>query len=355
MERILQIISFRKPYQIINFIIYKITNRWKLVKVPYKPPHITFFPSYNCTLSCKMCLTHSPIIADNPYKYKGAPFLTYEMFKDAITRFRTTWSVAFIGNGEPLLNRDIFKMMDFAFYKMRMPVSLVTNGTLIHIYLKDILNSPLYEISISVNAYTPEEYHRITGMPEEVFHRIVSNVSELVKQRNKARKRMKILISLIIDKENYKKIPEMIKFAEELGVDQIGLYNIMPWFVNGLLPEERSLYAEPEIIEFINSIPPSNYVDVLLPALLEKKENRLCRDAYHSMSIDGNGDIGGCERMMLNTSLNGKYYEPGVFNNHHFVYLRRLFNSSHLTLPEPCKICYNNSHYPMRLLRKNGC
>lgn len=357
-DRIINILENRKVYQILNFLIFKFNERFdffKKTKVFYLPPHISIFPSYDCTLSCKMCLTHSSIIPDNPYKYKGAKMMSFELFKDIITRYRTTWNVSFIGNGEPLLNKDIFKMIDYAFYKMKMTVSLITNGTLIHLYLKDFLTTPLSEVSISVNSFNETDYERITGNPKFFYNLIIENVKKLVSINKMRKKPFKIIISLIVDKKNIKKIKDMITFAESLGVDQLSIYNIMPWFVNELSPEKRALFADDDTLKILKDVRKSRKLDILLPVLLDGKINRFCRDAYYSMSIDGNGNVGGCERMLLNTEKNGKYYEKNVFNNEHFKRMRSLFVIENNEILEPCKICYNNSTYRPILLSKDGC
>ena len=83
---------------------------------------------------------------------------------------------------------------------------------------------------------------------------------------------------------------------------------------------------------------------VTLPNLLDGNlNNRLCRDFYTSMSIDGDGNIGGCERIMLNTTNNGKFWDKDVFNNEHFRELRRIFTQNTMSLPDACQYCYNNT------------
>lgn len=357
-DKILNIIENKNIYQIFNFLIFKISQKFNFFnkeKVFFLPVHITIFPSYVCTLSCKMCLTHSPIIPDNPFKYKGAKFMSFEMFKDVLFRFKTGWHIAFIGNGEPLLNKDIFKMINYAYFNKKMSVSLITNGTLIHKYLKEFYLSPLSEVSVSVNSFNREDYVRITGNPEYFYYIIVENTKRLIEINKKRKRPFKIIISLIVDKENISEINQMIKFAEDLGVDQVNLNNIMPWFVDDLNPEKRALFFSDEILDILKKIRNSKKMDILLPSLLDKNINRLCRDAYHSMSIDGNGNVGGCERMLLNTENNGKYYEKNVFNNEHFRYLRKIFIDKVQDIPEPCRICYNNSIYRSILLKKDGC
>lgn len=319
--------------------------------VPYDPPHITFFASYQCTLSCKMCLTHSPLIPDNPYKYQGAKMLSFEMFKEAIDKFKRATTCAFIGNGEPLLNPDIFRMIEYASKERRMYTGLCTNGTLLSEYVDRIITSPLEHISISINAHTSSTYHHITGMGEDTFEKIVKGSRELITKRNLTNKNLKIAFSFILDRKTVKYAQDMINFAAEAGVDEVALNSIMPYPFTVESAQKTTLFkGEQGVEKFLSSLkkPSRRNLKIALPKLLDAKEYRLCRDAFSSMSIDGDGNVGGCERFMLNTEDNGKFWDKDVFNNHHFRYLRRVFLNSDEELPIPCRICYNNSPHQVR-------
>jgi len=340
----------RSPLQYYNSLIYMNFMKNPSEVVPYDPPHITFFASYECTLSCKMCLTHSPFVPDNPYKYQGSKMLSFEMFKEAIDKFRRATTCAFIGNGEPLLNRHIFKMIEYASKKRKMYTSLCTNGTLLLEYIDDIISSPLEHISISINGHTPQIYNHITGMGKKIFEKIKEGIIKLVEKRNLKKKNLRIGITFILDKHTLKYAQEMINFGEEIGVDEIGLNAIMPYPFTVESARRITLFVDdPEVKSLFNLRKPSRKIKVFLPKLLEEKEFRLCRDAFSSMSIDGDGNVGGCERMMLNTADNGKFWDKDVFNNHHFRYLRRVFLNPAEKLPDPCKVCYNNSPHQVYL------
>jgi MoaA/NifB/PqqE/SkfB family radical SAM enzyme len=320
--------------------------------VNYQPIRLGIFTSYTCNLHCDMCLTHSTKIPENPYKYQGAREMDFPNFKDIVDRFRNTLHASFIGNGEPLLCKDLFKMFWYAREKRKMATSMFTNGLVLDRFVDDILDSPLDTINVSVNGHIPEVYKHFTGHSEAVFERILSNVNLLVEKKGSKSSHLEVSISLIVDRFTYKQIPEMIHFAEQLGVDCLSICQCMPSKAPGWSAAERALFTTDEVLTFFAQIkPPRTRLKVSLPSLLDGNENnRLCRDSFISMSIDGDGNVGGCERQMLNTTNNGKYYAPNVFNNDHFMELRSLFLSNTLPLPEPCRTCYNNTTYPGRLL-----
>lgn len=341
----------RRIYQYLNSFRVRRFMKNPSEIVPYDPPHITFFASYDCTLSCKMCLTHSPFIPENPYKYQGAVMLSFEMFKEAIDKFKKATACAFIGNGEPLLNPYIFKMIEYASKKRKMYTSLCTNGTLISQFVRDILFSPLDHISISINAHTPPTYRHITGMDETNFGKILSGIKTLIRERNLRNKNLKIGITFIIDLETARYAQEMLNFAAEIGVDEVGLNSLMPYPFEVESARKTTLFIDnPDVKKYLfNLRKPHKRLEATLPKLLDGNEHRLCRDAFYSMSIDGDGNVGGCERFMLNTSKNGKFWDKNVFNNFHFRWLRRVFLDPREPLPAPCRVCYNNSPHQVKL------
>lgn len=321
--------------------------KWKCAKesviVNYQPIRLGIFVNYECNLKCNMCLTHSGKIPSNPYKYQGSKTMNYEMFKDIVDRYRNALMVSFIGNGEPLLCEDLFKMIDYAYYKRKMETSLCVNGTLVDEFIEEIIKSPLKVINISMNAHTSAMYEVITGQSGNIFNKMLRNLRALINEKNKFKSELEIYISVIVDINTYKNIPEIIAFYEKEGINRLNISGYMDPDIDN--SSRRALTAQnPEIIEFIRSMNLSNIrMNISLPAILDNEANYLCRDFLFSMSVDGDGNIGGCERKILNTSNNGKYYEENAFNNMHFQTLRKMFLNKEGKMFKPCYNCYNNT------------
>ena len=130
----------------------------------------------------------------------------------------------------------------------------------------------------------------------------------------------------------------------------------MPWTTPGMTAEERSIYSNhEEAMNLINELAEKNYsVKVVFPTIFDgEKNNRLCRDNVLSMSIDGDGNVSGCERKMLNTESNGKYWEKDAFNNDHFKWLRKIFITKEEKLPDPCVTCFNNTTCETKVAQKS--
>lgn len=341
----------RSPGQLYNAWLAHHYTSAEIVR--HQPVRLGICTSFECNLACNMCPTHSRLVPDNPYKYKGAQTMSFELFRDIVDRFANAMIASFIGNGEPLLCPDLFEMIEYARYKRRMSSSLCTNGVLLRKHLDRAVTAPLDIINISMNGHTPEHYEYITGQSPDLWRRIRDNVKALLDACRGRRRTPKIAISVIIDRHTFRTIPDIIEFAENLCVDSVSICQVMPTAAKGRSAKERCVFASDQearqLLETLHRRP--TRVSVTLPALLDASANtRVCRDAFYSMSVDGDGNVGGCERQLLNVEGNGAYRDPDVFNNTHFRKLRRALMGLDAELPQPCRTCYNNTTYPMRPL-----
>lgn len=333
------------PGQMLNLARY-FSGRKKSV-VGWDPIYVSFFPTFRCNLSCDMCITHSRKFS-NPFGQKPSRDLDFQLFEKAINRFKNALAVNFIGNGESLLNEDVFEMIAYASDKMKMYTFSGSNGIIVREYVEEIVNSPLTGFTISLNGHNPEEFNRMTGMPSDLFNRVCANVIELVRQRNARGSRLEILVSIILDRENYKHLEDMIDFAESLGVDRVLFFQFLPSQEPGFTAEERCLFSDDRSVldtfARVTSPSPKMKAKISLPPLLKREENlRFCSVPFHNISIDGDGNVGGCSCQILDLTEGGKLDEQDAWNNAHFQDLRNRFIKPELPLLEPCKHCYNNS------------
>jgi len=333
--------------QIANTAKYVINAFYRSPHVYWDPISLAIFPTYRCTMHCDMCLTHSTKFS-NTYGQKPCKDMDIIFFKNILERYKNSLSIFILGNGEALLNKDFFKMVEHASRK-KMIISAGSNGLIVGDYIKELCKSSISTFDISVNGHNSFEFNRMTGMDPDLFHVIVENSSKLIHQRNLINnKKLKIFASFILDKFNYKNILEMIYLADGIGFDKIIFFQFLATPVNGFSAEERCLFNDDlEVIEAFNqvkSLPKKLKTKVQLPPLLERgAENRNCDVWYRVLSIDGDGNVGGCCCQILDLSISGKFSDIDVWNSSYFKDMRKRFsNSSELPLLGPCKYCYNN-------------
>ena len=332
--------------QRINYLKYLFAKRGEILN--YDPVTISIVATSRCTLSCEMCPTHSKRVPrDYPHIQKNVKDIEFEMFKDIIDRFKNATTVSIIGSGEPLLNKDFFKIVNYAAGK-RMIVKTVSNGTTIENNIDNLLNSKLGGITISINGHDSKEFARMTGMDEAIYFKIYEGVKKLIEEKRRRNSALKIKSSFIIDRYNYKSIPAMINLAMGLGVDHIFLCNFLPCPYEGLRAEERVLMADDdaisEIKKVIESYPVERKKKITFPMLVARNLNKNCCEAHFSqIRFDGDGNVSSCSMMLLNMSNQGHYKEKYVWNNSFFRNMRRRFLSGDQKfIPDPCRVCPDN-------------
>jgi MoaA/NifB/PqqE/SkfB family radical SAM enzyme len=333
--------------QMLNLAKYYYGKRKCVVN--WDPIYISTFITYRCNLSCDMCLTHSTKFS-NPYGQKPTKDMDFELFKQVLNRYKNALGVNIIGNGEPLLHKDFFKMVDYAANVMKMNVFSSSNGILVGNYVEEIINSPLKNLNISINGHNPAEFTRMTGMPPELFSHICDNTYELVKRKKGTKPR--ITACFILDRENYSSLKDIIYFADSLGTDRIAFFHFLPVTTKGFTAEERCLFSDDtEVLETFaqtNSLPRRIKRKITFPPLLDRvmDKNRYCSVWFRNLSIDGDANVGGCSCQLLDLSISGKFYErDDPWNGSYFQEMRKRFIDPAYPLPEPCTWCYNNSSH----------
>ncbi|CEG13777.1 hypothetical protein MSIBF_A480001 [groundwater metagenome] len=286
--------------QCINLLKYKLSK--KTIILNYDPLSLSIAATDRCNFQCYMCQTHSKNIGDFPFKHKPCKDMDFDLFKKIIDKFRNATSVSIVGTGEPLLNKDLFRMIKYAKNVRKMKVTTVSNGSFDLHLIDKILTSGLDSISISLNGHNSNEFERMTKMDKK-FEVIVNNIKLLVERRNMLKINLNISCSFIVDQINYKNIPDMLKISTKLGIDHANFGNFLPSPFPGFTLEERCLTNNnKEAINFLSQLNISKYpLIVRLPQVLDISGKwRLCESHFTTLRVDGDGNIGGCGTMLLN-------------------------------------------------------
>ena len=347
------IFSGHTPAQKLNYIKFLTSRRTEVLA--YDPVTISIVATNRCTLSCDMCPTHSGIVPkEYEHAQKNVKDIEFGMFKKLIDRFKNAVAVHIIGSGEPLLNKDFFKMVDYAASKS-MVVKTFSNGTTIEKNMDNLLNSKLDGITISLNGHNSSEFARMTGEDEDVYKKIYEAVKKLVHERKKRRSRLKIKLSFIIDKFNWRFIPDMIRTAVDLGVDHVFLCNFLPAPYESLKAQERVLTPHEGVIRELGALfaglEPAIRKKITPPVLVDTKKNlNSCETHFTQIRFDGDGNVSSCSMMLLDMTGHGNYKDEDVWNNDFFKGMRRAFlKGSTQDLPSPCRVCPDNKGVKIRI------
>jgi len=301
------------------------------------PLWLVLFVTSRCTLQCNFCYYKSP---QRPRDLLEFNDMSLETFVRIIDKFRHAYGLGLTG-GEPFLNKDIFNMIKYA-HKHKIRVEIPTNGTIIHDLIDRIIDSPLSLLNISLDAADSNEYRRMRGGSKKIFETVVENIRELVEKRNKSNSNLTLRVSFICTKENYQRIPEKVRLAEDLGVDIVLFDNLIPGGIPSFT-EDQCLYDDDyDVIEVIKSIEkPRSKLTVYGPTLYKRNiVERRCRMPFINLSIDSEGDISTCCMIPPHRNHGNIFYDKNVWNNLAYQRTRRILLDKSLPLPNFCKTCH---------------
>ena len=118
---------------------------------------------------------------------------------------------------EPLLNRDIFRMIYYA-EEIGLDVVLLTNGILLSEYCNEILNSGINSLGISLDGISPETNDQIRGKGS--FEKVIEGLKRICKERDN-NKYIPIILFLTINSQDECEINNIFKFIENNNFDKV--------------------------------------------------------------------------------------------------------------------------------------
>lgn len=148
-------------------------------------------PTNVCNLNCSICPTN-----DSMKREKG--YMSFELFQKVIDGGKSLEHLCFHNWGEPLLNKYLFDMIEYASRKEILYTVFNTNGTLLDDnIISQVLNSPLSILRISIDG-NPATYKQIRGID---FIEIEKNILNLINRRDKINSSLEIGIVMVIDEQ----------------------------------------------------------------------------------------------------------------------------------------------------------
>lgn len=156
-----------------------------------------------CNCKCEMC---------SIWKDKNKKIVKFEDAKKALIKLRkNNFGTLQITGGEPLLNPDVFRIMEYA-KKMGFAIFLVTNGTLIDENTASKLSkSGVDNIGVSFHHYNGKIFEKITN-----HKKILDKVQNAIKFLKTEKIPTEALFT--ISKYNKDDIEKTVRFINNLGV-----------------------------------------------------------------------------------------------------------------------------------------
>jgi radical SAM protein with 4Fe4S-binding SPASM domain len=212
-------------------------------------PRVVFIEVTNhCNLLCETC-------PRTFVTYEEPMTLAWENFLNVVEHFPEMERAVLHGIGEPLLNKDLPRMI--AHLKARgVTVLFNTNATLLNEdWARRLIESGLDELRVSIDGANPKTYALIRGAP--LLHKLVNNLKRFIEIQSEMRAdgpRVSLWMTGV--QENIGELPGVIRLAAHMGVPEVYLQR-MTYYAGeadapGMMTAAHSLFgAFDECVEAI--------------------------------------------------------------------------------------------------------
>jgi MoaA/NifB/PqqE/SkfB family radical SAM enzyme len=219
----------------------------------YQPLFVKIKPLGKCNLRCAKC---------NYWRRESHmlhPGLSYEKIISLVDELSTLGCrcIKLSGGEITLLERlpEVIKHIK----SKGIICSITSNGLIIDDKLAEaIVSAGLDKITISIDSSNPEIHNKIVGM-KGAWERSTNAIKNLVNYKEKLNSELRITISSVLTKVNYRDIDKMLDLLKELNVSRWDTISL----VKGHL-EDKSLAMEKEDIEIFDK--------KIMPLIVEKSQ-----------------------------------------------------------------------------------
>lgn len=182
------------------------------------PALVHFLLIDKCNAKCIMC-------GGDYFNSRTKRIVTIEKFKRMasnlkLERFR---GIVLAGAGDPLLNHDLVKIIQFV--NERFPnvgISVTTNGIALTEKLSnELLKCKIGNINVSINSASRAVYKRI--MQVDCFDKVSDNIRRFVSLRNLKGSGPMVQFSSAINRLNIEDLPMLVELAKDIGVESINI------------------------------------------------------------------------------------------------------------------------------------
>ena len=225
-------------------------------------------PTRKCNLRCKICMRGNLNDRDSA--------LSLDDFKKILKSGNFRYA-GLHGWGEPLLNPQLFKMVEYA-ESQGIYTNLTTNGTLIRENIDRVFCSGLREIAFGV-------------YDSQLLRSILPQVKDLIREREKQGfKTPKVYMDITIYKGNLDLLPGLLSLAAESKVDAVILHRLFNVYKVDPDMEYISIEEEKELFIEVKRLARKRSLKLYLPP----EHSLPCRLVKRSIFVTARGQVAPC-------------------------------------------------------------
>lgn len=209
---------------------------------PSRPLHVAALPSVLYLEVSNYC---NSLCATCPLTFfgNGTPHhMTFDDVRRVVDQAPDLKRAVLHGIGEPLLNPHLPRMI--AYLKARgVHVLFNSNAILLTPHRqRQLIDAGLDEYRASLDASTPETYHKIRGVP--AYERVTRNLATfMATKRELGAEQPLVSLWFTTLKENLAELPGVVAFAAAHGIGEVHVQRLV-YFGAGMAREEQSLFRK---------------------------------------------------------------------------------------------------------------
>ena len=278
------------PFSSASLITYPVSPMKKLINVLAPPRTAQIEITNRCNLRCQMC----PLSKEDYEPIGRTKNMSLAEFQRIMDKLPPLESVSLQGLGEPLLNKELVEIINYAVSKGT-AVYFFTNSTLLTpIKARELILSGLSTLNMSLDGATATTYETIRQGAK--FSIVADNIKNMARLRMELQSKTPYLNIMFVGmKENVREIPELIHIAVEWGVDKVTVKNLYEdaGISGTALTEDDIDFLQTEC----STLAKAMQLDFSYPStsvMTNEKSRMTCRWPWDSAYITANGFVTPC-------------------------------------------------------------
>ena len=335
-EKMCKLLSNKTFKQKANLVAANIQFKRKKISLNTYPVKLTIDPCNFCNLRCELC----PVGTKAPGRQQSKmSFALFRKIMDECGKY--LWEIDLHNWGEPLLNMEIFKMIEYA-RKMKIDVNLSTNLNCFNEQIcENLIKSGLSKLIVSLDGASQASVERY--QKGNNFDAVLRNMIQIVDRKKKLNRRLPFIQwRFLVNRFNEAEIEKAGEYAEELMIDKLELSVFRCDTHKELISDSEARYS------MVQSWLPRD--ETLSMYDYSHRRNKilkhLCRLLWFESVIHPDGSVSPCcavwhDRFDFGNIRDSSFRE--IWNNNNYMNARKISLGGNISSKKHiCYICKRN-------------
>lgn len=231
-----------------------------------------------CNFNCVMCRAGE----------LAKSYMSFETFKKLVDLFQDSLYVFPYVVGEPMLNKDIYKMIKYSSQVKKQVVLVISNFSVIS--PEELVKSEPVEVSASIDSVNPEKFSKIRVNGN--LNQVLGNVEKLIEVKKNLRSYLPVVsFNTTLMRENSDEVEDIVKVGISMGVNKFYFQTVFKADFLNIYGEIPELYSIERVRELKNKYKGKAKIFLISYYEYERGDyfSGYCQWAFSSLCIDVDG------------------------------------------------------------------